>query len=165
MGAIPGETVEAALAQLLHHRADRGFSFFPWFADGPCHRTLAAALWWAAQRDMASLRRLVRREESAARAVRNAAVAIDARPVPGLARAALALAQGDTSLALSRFLAFPDSLCPDARQLREVRFRLLAATGREHEAAAVLVGSRHRRVALKLELSRPADAAGARAST
>ena len=162
MGAIPRETVEAVLARWFHHRADRGFSFFPWFADGPCHRTLEAALWWGARRDTASLQRLVSQEESGARAVRNVAVAIDARPVPGFARAALALARGDTSLALSRFLALPDSLCPDAQQLREVRFRLLAATGRDHQAAAVFDGSHDRRVPLMLERARLADRLGDR---
>jgi len=162
MGAIPRETVEAVLARWFHHRADRGFSFFPWFADGPCHRTLEAALWWGARRDTASLQRLVSQEESGARAVRNVAVAIDARPVPGFARAALALARGDTSLALSRFLALPDSLCPDAQQLREVRFRLLAATGRDHQAAAVFDGSHDRRVPLMLERARLAERLGDR---
>ena len=163
MGAIPRDTVEAVVAQWFHHPHDQGFSFFPWFADAPCHRTLAAALWWAARSDTASLQRLVRREESATRAAKNVAVAVDA-PVPGFARAALALAQGDTTLALSRFLAFPDSVCLDPRQLREVRFRLLAATGRSPEAAAVFDRSHERRVPLLLERARLAERVGDRAT-
>jgi len=162
MGAIPRETVEAALAQWFHHHDDRGFSFFPWFADGPCHRTLEAALWWGSRRDTARLQRLVSQEESGARAVRNVAVAIDARPAPGFARAALALARGDTSLALSRFLALPDSLCFDAPRLRDVRFRLLVAAGRGPEAAAVFDRSHDRRVPLMLERARLAERLGDR---
>jgi len=162
IGAIPRETVEAVLLPWFHHPDDKGFSFFPWFANGPCHRTLDAALWWAARRDTASLRRLVHREESGFAAGRSVALASDARPVPGFARGALALAQADTSLALSRFLAFPDSLCPDAQQLREVRFRLLAAVGRGREAAAVFDRSNDRRVPLMLARARLAERLGDR---
>jgi eukaryotic-like serine/threonine-protein kinase len=160
LGVVPRGTVDTVVARWFHHSGGRGFTFIPWFADGPCHRTLDAALWWAARRDTASLRRLVRREESEFRAGSNVALAGDARPVPGFARAALALAQGDTTLALSRFLAFPDSLCPGAPQLPVVRFRLLAAVGRSPDAAAVFDRSHDRRVPILLERARLAERLG-----
>jgi len=163
LGAIPPETVETALGQWIHHPGDEDPSLWPRFAAGPCCRTLDAALWWAARRDTASLQRLVRREDSAARTVKPL-VPANARPVPELARAALALARGDTTSALNRFLAFPDSLCPGAERLREVRFRLLAAAGRGTEAAAVFDRSHDRRVPLMLERARLAERLGDRAT-
>ena len=162
LGAIPPDTVETILAQWFQHPGDQNLLYFPWFATGPCYRTLEAAHWWASRRDTASLQRLMQRQNSEARAVRNAVVAIDAHPVPGFVGGALALAQGDTALALSRFLAFPDSLCPDAERLREVRFRLLAAVGRGTEAAAVFDRSHDRRVPLMLERARVAERLGDR---
>jgi serine/threonine-protein kinase len=161
LGLIPRETVETALSEWFHHPSEEDLSLYPRVAAGPCHRTLDAALWWAVQKDTASLQRLVRREASAARTV-NPLAPINARPVPELASAALALARGDTTSALSRFLAFPDSLCPDAGRLREVRFRLLAAAGRDSEAAAVFDRSHDRRVPLMLERARLAERLGDR---
>src|SRR5207253_10504073 len=161
-GGNASRHVEIVLARWFHHPEDDDFLYFPWFAEGPCYRTLDAALWWSAQRDTAMLQGLVRREESEFRRVRNVVVATDARPVPGFARAALALAQGDTALALSRFLAFPDSLCPYAQALRAVRFRLLVTAGRGPEAAAVFDSSRVRRVPLTFECARRAERLGFR---
>jgi len=164
LGAIPPDTVETVLIQWLKHPGDQNVLYFPWFATGPCYRTLDAALWWAARRDTANLRRLMRREDSKSRAVSNAVLAIDAHPVPGFVGGALVLARGDTVLALSRFLAFPDSLCPDAPQLRDVRFRLLATVGRSSEAAAVFDRSHDRRVPQMLERARLAERLGDRAT-
>lgn len=161
LGAIPPGTVETVLDEWFHHPSDEDLSLYPWFAAASCHRTLDAALWWAAQKDTASLKRLVRREASAARTVNRLAPA-NGRPVPEFARAALTLARGDTISALGRFLAFPDSLCPDAGRLREVRFRLLAAVGRGTEAAAVFDRSHDRRVPFVLERARLAERVGDR---
>ena len=55
-------------------------------------------------------------------------------------------------------------MCLDPRQLREVRFRLLAATGRGPEAAAVFDRSHERRVPLLLERARLAERVGDRAT-
>ena len=161
IGAIPPETVATVLAQWVQHPGGQDLLYFPWFATGHCYRTLDAALWWASRRDTATLQRLVRREDSAARTV-NRLVPLYARPVPEFARAALALARGDTTAALSRFLAFPDSLCPGAERLREVRFRLLAAVGRGTEAAEVFDRSHDRRVPFMLERARLAERLGDR---
>ena len=157
LGAVSREKVEEVLAAWLTHRDPRGFSFIPWIADGPCHRTEAAALWWAEQKDTVSLRRLSRREEVAARAFGNGPLTDGLHPIPGFASAALLLAKGDSALALRRFLSVADSLCPDAAQLREIRFRLLAARGRRLEAAAVFDRSHDRRVPLMLERARLAE--------
>lgn len=163
LGAIPPEAVEAVLDQWFQHPSDEDVSFYPWFTAAPCSRTMDAALWWASRKGTTSLRRLAAREESDPRAKTSLVAGIASRrPVPGFVRAALALAQGDTTLALSRFLAFPDSLCPNARQLREVRFRLLVATGRNAEAAAVFDRSHDRRVPFVLERARLAERLGDR---
>jgi serine/threonine-protein kinase len=162
LGAIPADTVEMVLGQWLRRPGDQNLLYFPFFATGPCYRTLDGALWWASRRDTAALHRLLRREDSTTRALGNDMVAIDAHPVPGFVGGALALAQGDTVLALSRFLAFPDSLCPDAEPLRDVRFRLLAVVGRGREAAALFDRSHDRRVPLMLERARVAERLGDR---
>src|SRR3989454_1022030 len=54
-GAIPPGTVETGLAQWVQRPDDQNLFYSPWFAVGPCHRTLDAALWWASRRDTASL--------------------------------------------------------------------------------------------------------------
>ncbi|MDP3911106.1 MAG: hypothetical protein Q8Q14_12015, partial [Gemmatimonadales bacterium] len=157
LGAIPPDTVETVLTQWLQHPGDQNLLYFPWFATGPCYQTLEAAHWWASRRDTASLRRLARRQDAKARAVGNTEMVIGAHPVPGFVWGALALAHGDTAAALNRFLAFPDSLCPDAPPVREVRFRLLVAVGRGPEAASLFDRSHDRRVPLMLERARLAE--------
>jgi hypothetical protein len=163
LGAVPRQTVETTLDRWLHHPSDEDLSLYPRFAAGPCHGTLDAALWWASQKDTTKLVRLLRREESAAR-TSGPLVPPNARPVPEFIRGALALARGDTSSALSRFLAFPDSLCPDAERLRAARFRLLVAMGRDREAAMVFDRSHDRRVPIVLERARLAERLGDRST-
>ena len=163
LGAISPKRVETALEQWFRHPSGEDVSFYSWFTAAPCSRTMDAALWWASRKDTTRLRRLAAREESGTRTKTSLVAGIASRrPVPGFVHAALALAQGDTALALSRFLAFPDSLCPNARQLREARFRLLAATGRGAEAAGVFDRSNDRWVPLVLERARLAERLGDR---
>lgn len=158
LGAMTPETIEAALARGVHDVGDH--ALFPWILEAPCYRTLDAALWWASRRDTAKLRRLVRREESLARTPGAAEVAPYAAPVPGFARAALVLARGDTVAALRGFL--PDSSCPGAPQRRAMQFRLLAALGRDAEAAWVWERVYDRSVPLMLERARVAERLGDR---
>jgi len=156
LGAIPPDSVEAVLDDWFENPEQPGVHLlFPWLMEGRCYRTMDAALWWAARRDIRKLRRLVQREESAARTIDLLRSPPHARAVPRFARAALALARGDTTAALQRIL--PDSSCPGAPQARDVQFRLLAATG--HDSAAVWVWDRiyDRRVPLMLERARLAD--------
>ena len=96
-----------------------------------------AMLWWTTQRDTASLRQfgqVLARGQTAAPAF--------FRPVIRYTSAALeaymALARGDTATALTRFSALPDSLCPFCWAPSLTRAQLLAARGRDREAAAVL---------------------------
>ncbi len=162
-GIIPRQTVDSVLDQWFGRGGDEEISFYPWFVAGSCCRTLDAALWWASLGDMARLERLVQREVSAARS-RSAPLPAYEYPVPEFAHAALALARGDTATALSGFLAFPDSLCPEAEPLREVRFRLLAAVGRGPEAAALFDRYHEQRVPLMLERARLAELLGDRST-
>jgi len=160
LGAISADTVETILGKWIQERDDQLLLYLPWFAAGPCHRTLDAALWWASRGDTLRIQRLLRREDRTARV--HARVPAHAQAAPDAVRAALALARGDTVSALNRFLAFPDSVCPDAQQLRDVRFRLLAAVGRGREAAALFDRSHDRRVPLMLERARLAERLGDR---
>ena len=115
----------------------------PWV--GRCYRSFLAAEWWARRQDTVALFTLIRHGDSVVRSARSIAERIDARADASLGRAALALARRDTGEALRRFLAFPDSLCahlygslsPSLAPLHMVRFQLLAATGRDREAALV----------------------------
>jgi len=63
---------------------------------------------------------------------------LDWRLSAAAARGYLALARGDTSDALDRFLALPDSLCPYCEDQRLISAQLLEARGREREAASLL---------------------------
>ena len=97
-----------------------------------------AVWWWVARGDTSALRDFARRSDSLARS---------RSPVPGgsywrylgeWARASLALVRHDTLDALRRFDALPDSLCPFCFHARLPKAQLLAARGREREAAALL---------------------------
>jgi hypothetical protein len=158
LGVIPPETVEVALEHWLRYPTNENLTLHPLFTAAPCSQTMDAALWWAARKDTIRLQRLAAQEELRARSERGRAADVATRlPVPGFVRAAFALAQGDSALALKRFQEFPDSACPDAWQLREARFRLLAARGRSAEAAAVFDHSHDRWVPLVLERARLAE--------
>jgi hypothetical protein len=156
LGAVPPETVEQALDSWFRQPSPEDESFYSRFAALPCSRTMDAASWWASRRDAANLRRL----SKAGSATRPSVDLVPGRPALGFVLAALALAEGDTTRALKSFLALPDSLCRDAWQLREVRFRLLSATGRTPEAAAVFDRANDRWVPLVLERARVAERLG-----
>jgi len=161
LGVIPPDSVEAVLDDWFENPEQPGVHLlFPWLIEGRCYRTMDAALWWAARRDIRKLKRLVQREESAARTVDALRSPPHARAVPRFARAALALARGDTTAALQRIL--PDSSCPGAPQRRALQFRLLAATGRDSAATWVWDRIYDRRVPLMLERARLAERLGDR---
>src|SRR6266699_1278775 len=144
LGVIPPDSAAAAFNSWLFDPGARvAGADPPWVAR--CYRSFLAARWWAGRPDTVPLLKLLRRGDSMARSARSVALLVDARADASLARAALALARSDTAEALQRFLAFPDSLCagfygslsPSLAPLQMERFRLLAATGREREAARV----------------------------
>jgi serine/threonine-protein kinase len=141
LGAIPPETVETAVARWLRYPYHPDYQgdhiLFPWLMEAPCYRTMDVAWWWATRRDTAKLRRLVRREDLTARSGSPSSVAPWARPVPRFARAALALALGDTAgAALTSLWMPPDSIC-DSRPHVQALFQVLSAIGREREATTV----------------------------
>ncbi len=120
LGAIPADTVGAAFAR--------------WGAGAPPE----AIWWWSGRGDVAALERHSRQADSVARS---------AKPLPGRgfwryraewAHASALAVRGDTAGALRRFEALPDSLCPLCYGSRLQRARLLAARGREREAADLL---------------------------
>jgi len=144
VGVIPPDSAAAAFDAWLAHPGDRvAAADPPWVAR--CYRSFLAAGWWAGKQDTVSLLKLMRRGDAMAKSARSVGQLVDARADAGLAGAALALARRDTAEALHRFLEFPDSLCarfygslsPTLDPLDMERFRLLAATGRDREAARV----------------------------
>jgi DNA-binding SARP family transcriptional activator len=159
LGVIPRDSVESALDSWIDNPEQPGVHLlFPWLMEGRCYRTMDAALWWAGRRDIGKLQRLLRREESATRTFDVLRSPPHARPVREFVRAALELARGDTTVALERIL--PDSTCPGAPQRRAMQFRLLAASGRDTEAAWVWDRIYDRRVPLMLERARVAERSG-----
>ena len=94
-----------------------------------------AGAWWAQQRDTVSLREMARRVSVAPGNAAEARTGVYSAAVAG---AYLALARGDTAESLRRFAALPDSLCELCSVPRFVYARLLASTGRQREAAAIL---------------------------
>ncbi len=156
LGVIPRDSVESAIDNGIYGTPERSVhAFFPSIVEGACYRTMDAALWWAARRDMAKLRRLVQRQESIGRTAENQEAAPHARAVLQFARVALAIARGDTATALHGL--FPDSTCPGAPQRRTIQFRLLAASGRDEKAEWVWERLYDRGVPLILERARLAE--------
>ena len=144
LGVIPPDSATRAFDSWLFDPGDRVTGADPpWVAR--CYRSFLAARWWAGRQDTLPLLKLMRRGGSMAKSARSEVQLLDARADASLAAAALALARHDTAEALHRFLAFPDSLCasfygslsPSLAPLHMQRFRLLAATGQEREAARV----------------------------
>jgi hypothetical protein len=120
LGILPDDSVRAAMG----HSSDPLWNF---------------GRWLAARGDTLGLKALVRRADSLAHLPgqgpdrrRSATLA------PQTARAYLALARRDTAGALAALDAVPDSLLGRAHILRLTKAQLLAAHGRDREAAQVL---------------------------
>jgi tRNA A-37 threonylcarbamoyl transferase component Bud32 len=137
MGAIPADTASALVAAWL--REPRVEQVHP--------------SWWATRHDTARLVARLASEEKGARIARGPYGCDDARcqwangltppdvasmqSAPALTRVHLALARADTADALRRVLALPDSVFAGDWRVRLLEFQLLAAAGRDGEAAAV----------------------------
>jgi TolB-like protein len=123
LGVVPAETVATVLAhRLLSYRG---------------RDVLAALPWWANRHDAASLRRSVQLGDSLARPSSMKQNHWFWRCLAGAASAYLVLARSDTADALRRFAALGDSIAyPMYVRLTEAQ--LLAAQGREREAAVLL---------------------------
>jgi DNA-binding SARP family transcriptional activator len=90
--------------------------------------------WWAAKRDTLTLHWVARRARAGARADTGEARRDSWRYLTHAAGAYLALARQDTTAALDRLLALPDSLCLECHFDRLQTALLLAAAGRDREA-------------------------------
>jgi tetratricopeptide (TPR) repeat protein len=130
-GAIPADTADAFYRRRLNRQPF-------WSLSDPAQEGLGLGPpWWAARGDSASLRRYIQRIDWRAHS-RIAPPGAVTNPYWLLAgEAYLALARGDTTDALARFAALPDSTGPVWFE-RLTLARLLAARGRDREALAVL---------------------------
>jgi DNA-binding SARP family transcriptional activator len=142
LGIVPADSAILTFDQWLHSPNERAtIADPPWVTR--CYRSFLAAGWWARRQDTLALLSLMRRGDAIARLGGGVVRVVDARADATLARAALALARRDTAEALRQFVIFPDSLCgglssslaPSLAPLHLMRFELLAATGRDREAA------------------------------
>jgi len=112
-------------------------AFARWLAeDAPPTRWAVA--WWSAHGDSAAIGRFRARARARLGAAMTPAERVLAEYDTAAAGAHLALLRGDTSVALHRFLALPDSACVRCYLDRLTRARLLSAGGRDREAVAVL---------------------------
>jgi tRNA A-37 threonylcarbamoyl transferase component Bud32/tetratricopeptide (TPR) repeat protein len=144
LGAIPPDTASAVAA--LWYREQVPLPGDPW----PAHMdkfsflvTPPVAIWWAARGDTLGLRALLARTDSGARSADPGTFPRDiatTRATPGFVRATLALARKDTAEALRRVLALPDSAFAQDWSVRLLKFQLLAAVGRDRDAAKVFDG-------------------------
>ena len=125
-------------------RDEAGRVFSGWLQSDPRERATripllaAAGAWWASQGDTASLRAMTRLPRHGDPARRTPADGAVLAYTAAVGRAYLALARGDTTLALRRFALVPDLLCQLCAVPRLVQARLLAAKGRHREAGAIL---------------------------
>jgi len=90
--------------------------------------------WWNRKGDTASVSRYARLADSLASAARSGAHKTYWVYLSDVAQAYLALGAHDTSVALHRFEALPDSVCPSCSLPRLQRAQLLGAVGRLQEA-------------------------------
>ncbi|MEJ7760958.1 MAG: serine/threonine-protein kinase [Gemmatimonadaceae bacterium] len=121
LGAIPRDTASAVFARWRNEGAPHAYSALRWLAD---HREIAAIQELASSADSAT--------RSGGTVGQRAA-----RYKGESARAYLSLAKGDTTDALKRFNALPDTLCMRCYLDRLTTAQLLAARGRLQEAAAL----------------------------
>ena len=128
LSAVPPDTAEAVFREWI--RPQRRFP--PWWA----------LPWWTARRDTAGILSVQRWAETGQRSLADTASAYVKEIlsyVTQSARAYLTLARGDTVSALRQFQALPDTACFGGCDLdRLVRARLLAARGRDRDAATWL---------------------------
>jgi serine/threonine-protein kinase len=135
--ALPIHLVEAALvASPLPDSADRRLRGV---AGGSRLVGLATTLpWWTARGDSGMIREIEHRGDSAARATASQVDRNIATYTSQAARAYLALVRHDTTAALQRLEALPDTLCPLCYQARLTLGQLLSARQDDRKAAALL---------------------------
>ncbi|MGH7538857.1 MAG: hypothetical protein ACREMF_09495, partial [Gemmatimonadales bacterium] len=119
-GAIPPDSADRAFAR---------------WAKSLSPAAMAAAPWWAVRGDTVSLRVYIQVAEAMTRRPPQPFLAGSMRYQVELGRVYLALGRRDTTEGLRRLLALPDSLCRGCRLPTLLRAQLLAAAGRDQEAA------------------------------
>jgi len=157
LGGIPADTARARFAT--------------WLGGGLGGH--AALPWWAAVGDTMPIRRFIASADSLARSAGDSVRARQAACGVALGAAYLALARGDSVDALARFRALPDTVCIGCAIHRLAKARLLAASG-DDAGALALLGPRLARMPVILEplvalergrvLERLGDRAGAAAA-
>jgi len=121
-GALPADSVDQLFVE---HRAKRRSGFY-------------GSAWWAFRGDVASLADWSRYRDSLARQPARPYLASVYRYEAAATRAYLTLARRDSADALRQFTALPDSACPWCVLPALTRAELLAAAGRDRDAAADL---------------------------
>lgn len=123
LGGLPAETIAVSAAR---YRPVRGAPM------------LGLLWWWSTRGDTASLHGYARRVDSLAGAAGSEGLRRYWTYMASVGRAYLALGMRDTTTAVQRFEALPDSDRPTYTLPRLQRVQLLAATGRAREADAEL---------------------------
>ena len=96
--------------------------------------------WWGARGDSSSLKRFLLRVKDRAQSNGSRSGQVNVPYLVAVGEAYLALARHDTTAAVARFLALPDSIGGPVWFERLTLARLLAARGRERQGLAVLDG-------------------------
>jgi serine/threonine-protein kinase len=130
-GAIPRDEAAPVFAEWLQSNPRERGTGVPLVA--------AAGAWWAQQGDTASLRTMTRFAQHGNPARHTPAEGAALAYTAAIGRAYIALARGDTALALRRFTVVPVLLCQLCAVPRLMHARLLSAKGRYREAAVILV--------------------------
>jgi 1,2-phenylacetyl-CoA epoxidase PaaB subunit len=135
LGALPEEMAGQAFRPSL----EEGVTV-TWYG-GFQSRSLSGLPWWAMKRDTAALALFGRRMGEAAARADGPANRLRAQYLQAASAAYLALVQGDTVTALSRFAALPEFACLTIRWCfheKRTEAALLAARGEDLRAAAIL---------------------------
>ncbi|MGH7702748.1 MAG: protein kinase domain-containing protein [Gemmatimonadales bacterium] len=134
LGAVPADSVTALYRVFLTGEPLRP----PPTAPGL--QPPQALAWWGARGDAVSLGRFSQRAATFARRTRDPLARLRLQYLVDAAKGYLLLAQADSAGALERFLVLPDSVCLITSCFFEkfTFFRLLAAQGRDREAAETL---------------------------
>jgi tetratricopeptide (TPR) repeat protein len=135
LGVISPDTADALFARWLESSDDDALRWG--YGGDRCRRTLGAVQWWAAHGDTAKIQELGRRGTREVTAGSNLYARSNAAGDVALSRVGLALARRDAEDAARLMVAVPDSLCPAFPPFNLFKVHLLAATGRDREAAVL----------------------------
>ncbi len=164
LGIIPDSIAQATFGRSLDHDAGWGAWYY-------VPRHLRGLPWWLSRRDTSALTRFAARARNTTPQRDAPWIEMRARLLGGMAEAFYSLARGDSTEALRRMEAIPDTLCMaddyalNCFYLRLTQSRLLAAGGNLRRAADLLeywrwISSRTGFVLATLERGRLAEQLG-----